>query len=246
VAGLSALHELDLDRVEADDEGLRSLLRASMPCLRSLDIGGNQVSSAGLRSLVDASLPQLERLAARGNWFAEDSIWDILAGGFWPQLRTLDINGDGSEPEQLIRAQGLFAAMTHLNLSSCRLGDTGADALSATPFLRLESLRLAYNRIGVNGARALARAPLPDLVDLDLSVNDLGDEGLRALMEARWWHQLERLTLVNNQLTDPGVALLAERLPARIQEFDVGSPRGVGADALSRLRDALTARRGAP
>lgn len=239
-----ALRELDLERVGADDEGLRSLLRAGLPSLRSLDIGGNQVSLAGLRSLVEASLPQLARLGARGNWFADDSIWDVLAGGFWPQLRSLDINGDGSQPERLIPAQGLFAAISHLNLSSCRLGDAGADALSATAFSRLESLRLAYNRIGVRGARALVRATLPDLVDLDLSVNELGDEGLRFLVEARWWHQLERLTLVNNQLTEASLAHLAERLPLRIQEVDVGSPHGVGAEALSRLRDALAARRG--
>jgi hypothetical protein len=230
-----AVRKLELNNIDADDEGIESLLASNMPHLEHLDVSGNAITLAGLEQLVAASLPELRHLSARGTKYRDEPIWSVLAEARWPHLAHLDISGD---PDDLCRASALFASVASLDLNDSHLGDRGTAALAALPFARLSKLSLAYNRIGVDGARALARAPLPDLRELELSVNVFGDAGLQALTEAPWWPQLRRLSLVNVELTDAGLDTLAARLPPLLDRLDVVLSR-FGAASAQRLRAAL-------
>jgi hypothetical protein len=235
-----ATRKLELNNIGADDEGIGSLLASTMPHLGHLDVSGNAITRAGLQKLVAASLPELRHLSARGAKFDDEAIWAVLAEARWPLLEHLDIRSDGSDPDELCRASALFASAASLDLGDCRLGDRGTAALAALPFSRLSKLHLAYNRIGVDGARALAGAALPDLRELDLSVNVFGDAGLHALTEAPWWRRLRRLSLVNIELTDAGVDVLAAAVPPAIEELGV-SVRRFGEASVARLQAAMPA-----
>jgi hypothetical protein len=98
----------------------------------------------------------------------------------------------------------------HLNLRNCAIGPAGAQALAASPRLKLAA-------------------------SLDLSGNSLGDLGVRALAASEHLGNVRRLALRQNHFGDPGaLALAASPLMAQLAFLDVSTNRltRTGVDAL--------------
>lgn len=117
--------------------------------LTALGLGGEDdnghLDIHGIRALVASPhLGRLESLDLSGNWLNAEAFAHFLTAANLPALRTL-------------------------NLRSVGIGDEGAVALAAVPWVsRMKVLDLAKNGIGDSGARALAAAPLASIENLDL------------------------------------------------------------------------------
>jgi uncharacterized protein (TIGR02996 family) len=99
----------------------------------------------------------------------------LLAGPHLRRLRAVRLSGNWPG-DRLVRRLAKcpdLGAVRELDLSRCRLTDTGALDLVRAPALeKLTSLRLAWNRLGVFGLDELATAPgIAALARLDVTGN---------------------------------------------------------------------------
>jgi uncharacterized protein (TIGR02996 family) len=164
---LSALHALRIGWNGIGDAGAGALARArGLPHLRALDVTLNLIGPEGVRTLADS--PVLSRLDTL--MLGHNSIGPIGALA-------------------LARSGPLSAAsrLTTLDLTGCELGDGGAQALAAAPWMaHVQRLSFGDNGIGGEGAEALATSPyLERVVHLNLAGNRLTDED-RFTLRARF------------------------------------------------------------
>ena len=118
---------------------------------------------------------------------------------------------------------------------------------------KLMGLNLICNSIGNQGVAALAASlrKLPGLESLGLGFCEIGDEGMASLLDNLGkddFKKLERLFLVNNNITDAGCARLVSTLDAvgmpKLEHVALAGSRGARAnpasiDACNAVNDAI-------
>jgi Leucine-rich repeat (LRR) protein len=131
--------------------------------------------------------------------------------------------------------------LRRLDIGSCDLDDAGAAVLASIEMPELAHLDLSYNQLTDKGIAQLAASTWPRLKYLDVSVNPIGDRGVAALTRMPWWNTLETIKLVRVELTDAGLATLAQAAPPNVRELSVGPREWYSQDAYDRLRAAVPA-----
>jgi uncharacterized protein (TIGR02996 family) len=235
---LTAVEELDLSEADAygrygedpiiDSGGLEALATwPGMTRVRSLTLSGNYVGQEGLRALLRSPHTiGLKELVLRGSGLTGEAMQEF----------------DDARPELQLDV---------LDLGENLLRDLGAMDLATAPCLReLKVLELDRCELPLSAARRLAKAKfLGSLRRLNVDSNSFGPEGLHALLEKKP-NELHTLQMVDNDLGDKGVSLLAKS-PASNKLLEVNlAENGLGdraAKALStseQLRNLLILRLG--
>src|SRR5262249_47962088 len=140
---------------------------ASLPLLnlRVLDLCINSIGGEGIAALVRSPhLGKLEDFDIGFNDLTDAGVAELIGSGLFTQLKRLALasNPWGEATAQAFR-RAPPSALADLNLYSCRVGASDAQALAASP--------------------ALAQ-----LEELDLSKNELRDAGLEELAWRSWEH----------------------------------------------------------
>jgi len=143
--------------------------------------------------------------------------------------RCVSLSISGKSGEQLARVMADHAAalehVTHLDLTSARLGEKGAKVLAATgAFANVTHLKLG--RCDLDGAamEALAESPLmAGLVALDLEGNPLGLQGSEALVASL--ETVRRLSLARCTVGEEGAMAVAGAAMPVLEELDVSWTR---------------------
>ncbi|QDU92878.1 hypothetical protein [Lignipirellula cremea] len=212
---LGQLTHLAFDDVEIGEAGLRNLLSSGkLRQLKNLALGGARLGEQGLLPLLQCQdLSGLEELNLERNLDLGPAIGRLAVSSL-KGLRRLSLascyggweDGFRSFVEQLA-----LPRLEALNLANNELGDAGARALAAAPWLaRLKELNIAQCGVTVAGMQALAASRyLDQLTHLDCSENDLSEGGLAALVSARNL-RLEGLTAIDCQLEAADVQALAK------------------------------------
>ena len=246
--------------------GLRTPLRAALAVLkerharavtlcRKLGTGFQTYSCAVLRDAEE--LDWWERGLTTGDL----ATLGMLLPKWLPRLRGLRLYGNcicdaGIQALCAGMCRGAAPALNYISLTLNHFGPAGAEALAAAlrtgAMPRLEKLVLGDIPIGNQGMAALA-APLrklPALKQLYLYKCGIDDEGLASLFANLGkddFKALSHLYLMDNTITDVGVARLAAAidaggLPALIWNNHVLCDNPVTEDAIKAVRDALRKR----
>jgi uncharacterized protein (TIGR02996 family) len=200
------------DPVRAD--GAAALARSPyLGRLRELNLQRNDIGDEGLRMLCDASwLPGLVRLNLVDNGLGEDGL-TALAGAHLSALTDLRLGGNrpGRGLTPLVHSH-VAEQLTDLDVSGCNLSPSDLACLLESPRLcRLTHLDLGCNPLGLEGARLLAGSPLlGQLTSLFLDRCDLGDEGVGALIDSPHLAKHPALNLQRNGLSERSSRLLVE------------------------------------
>jgi uncharacterized protein (TIGR02996 family) len=168
------LHRLNCSCCEFGDTA-GELLAASpmLPGLRDLDFTGNEWTARAVRALAGAPGLALTHLDLSLNNIGDEGVIALASCRGLAGLRALRLGSFDYEDE-------------------VRIGDAGARALAAGPWVGLEELDLSYHAIGNEGALALARSEvLAGLHRLDMSgpMALYGEEG-RAALRARFGNRV--------------------------------------------------------
>src|SRR5436190_9963576 len=117
-----------------------------------------------------------------------------------------------------LTASAHLSRARYLDLSSNRLGDSGARTLASSAQLcGVRGLNLSCTGMGDAGAQALAQSPhLGALMELYLSNNRIGDAGGRALAASTRLGGLERLFLDCNAIQAAGEEELSRRFGRKV------------------------------
>jgi uncharacterized protein (TIGR02996 family) len=140
---------------------------------------------------------------------------ELLASLFQLQLSNIhslaiEYTPIGVEGAKLLAACPTLVQLRALDLRYDYLRDDAIEALCASSFTQLESLKLQRNRIGSQGARALAANPaLARMTTLDLRENQIGPEGAQALAGSANLARLESLYLYFNDVGLDGARALS-------------------------------------
>jgi hypothetical protein len=129
--------------------------------------------------------------------------------------------------------------LRELDLTGCRVGDSGFKALMASRSLpRLEVLDLYGNGVGNGMAEILPEARLRSLKSLNLGSNDVNDACMLGLANTESFPSLEELCLYHNELTAIGMWMLGRWPHARgLKKLNIHSnPLGdAGVEALATI-----------
>ncbi|KAI8811165.1 hypothetical protein BJ742DRAFT_798455 [Cladochytrium replicatum] len=153
-----------------------------------------------------------------------------------PSPRTVDLSSNKLNPASITSLCTFLSTnstITHLNLSSCTLGTTGAVELSQalqTRPISLQELHVSRNDIGDIGARALGRAIRennPGLEVLSVGCNEIAPLGMKSLVEStcEGVKRLRVLEVYDNAMMEVGALALAksiERWKGTLERLDVG------------------------
>jgi uncharacterized protein (TIGR02996 family) len=186
------------------------------PALKKLDLSGNRLVAEALAPLVtSAAVAAVEDLDLSDNNLGAAGA-TVLAGGRFPNLRTLHLLRTGPQGEGVAALAGadFFPELRSLSLGGNNLSPAAASALVDSPAgeLQLRVLDLRDNRIGDRGAKALANSRhLAHLIKLDLAESRIGDAGAKALADSPHLDGLLDLNLYGNNISSRA----AERLYAR-------------------------------
>ncbi|HEX2686159.1 MAG TPA: hypothetical protein VHN14_06055 [Kofleriaceae bacterium] len=234
-------HVLEIPNTHATIDDLRALMSVPLPQLEHLNITNNIFENAGFDVLVERPLPALTDLEIRACRFTDGYAWRGLSRAQWPSLRRLDLQDTLSDPLVLIAAAPVLRGLRRLEIGSCDLDDACAAVLASIEMPELAHLDLSYNQLTDKGIAQLAASTWPRLKYLDVSVNPIGDRGVAALTRMPWWNTLETIKLVRVELTDAGLATLAQAAPRNVRELSVGPREWYSQDAYDRLRAAVPA-----
>jgi uncharacterized protein (TIGR02996 family) len=181
---LSGLQQLTLDQcLRLTPAAIRALAAASwFRGLRLLDLG--ELDGSAFEELCRVEpLSDLHTLEVDGSTFPTAS-WRVFARSTtFPRLTSFR-NGTemaAGQTEAFAETDGLKIAI--LNMSTCGIGNDGAQALAQAPWLNsLSRLNLAFNNLTAGGIAAIAGSRrLTGLRYLDVSANAPGIGGLRAI-----------------------------------------------------------------
>ncbi|XP_055501429.1 NACHT, LRR and PYD domains-containing protein 3-like isoform X2 [Leucoraja erinacea] len=195
--------------------------------LQELDVGSNRMGKAGLRILSTAlkdSRCRLQKLGLNnsstfdfgmmGSYLEETGVevlCDVLRSPNCT-LTCLELASNNltqKNYKELTSAMRVNRTLTHLDLSSNVIQDTGMNVLSMAlmdPSCSIQSLRFSDTKLTPTCCEKLANVLITNqtLRELDLSMNALGDSGVQALSIAlkNPRCQLETLGLKQTSLTD--------------------------------------------
>ncbi|WP_157878689.1 hypothetical protein [Streptomyces chattanoogensis] len=127
------------------------------------------------------------------------------------------IGDPGAEALSAAASGGRIAT---LDLRYCAIGDAGLAALAASPnFAAVRRLRLQCNAVTGEGARSLGG--FRHLTELDLRYNPIGEDGADALLAAPFVGSLTRLLLYRDDVSAAGVKKLASapQLPTALRSY---------------------------
>ncbi|KAI0208697.1 hypothetical protein LSAT2_006620 [Lamellibrachia satsuma] len=134
-------------------------------------------------------------------------------------LQVLNLSHNSLRPEGMKRLQRFIvkaSLLTHLDLSSCELGNVGVSVLSEYFMcVPLCYLRLSDNNIGDNGLLKMVRnfKYVPTLEWLDIAGNKLTDKSVVVLgTDLATLPNLRSLDLRNNEIGDAGVKAISASL----------------------------------
>jgi uncharacterized protein (TIGR02996 family) len=216
--------------------------------VRSLTCTGAHGNPLGLALGRCPSLRGLTSLELHDDRLDDDGFTDLVETGaknlrgltrLWLQLPE-------AGPGAARALAGTPTALEVLWIDAGRIGDWGAEAFAACPYLaRLRELRLPHQEIGPAGARALARSQhLLRLRELDLADNPIGPIGVRSLAESAW-PVLTKLNLHGCKIGDAGAEEFAAsaRLPALVElklgNNGIGTAGAVALSRSERLRELV-------
>ena len=189
---------LDLSRNNLNDTHGALLANAlkENTALKELRLSGNRIGTAGVTALAEEGLrysKTLQHLSLRGNPVLSDGVKAIAAA---ISGRCDDDHDDDEEEEEEEGRCSSRCRLMRLDLSWCRVGDTGAKALADS--LRSRASAEKRNRSS------------PSLIDLDIGFCGIGSAGFEALGDAlRYNNTLTRLVLCGNYIRDPVSATYA-------------------------------------
>jgi len=112
---------------------------------------------------------------------------------------------------KIMTADDRLENVTSLNLSTNKIGKTGADYIANNKyFSKLTELNLEFNRIGAEGVASIAKGPfMKNLIKLNLSSNSyIGSDGCIAIANSEMLKKLTYLNLEGNNILDNGIQSL--------------------------------------
>jgi len=161
------------------------------------------------------------------------------------ELRECDFLSHKGNQLLLGEALRVNSGLTTLYITSCQLGDQGAQAIAEAFHTKstLQQLGLNDNRLGDQGAQAIAEAlhGNSSLISLNLRSNSIGDRGARAIATALHTNStLQSLDLQDNEIGDQGAQVLAGALASNssLQLFNIMDNKidSFGIKALGRVQ----------
>ncbi|MGW1373942.1 hypothetical protein ACWD6P_06610 [Streptomyces sp. NPDC002446] len=126
----------------------------------------------------------------------------------------------GDPGAQALTAATASGRIEALDLRYCRMGNAGVAALAASPnFAAVRRLHLQRNAVTAEGVRSLGG--FRHLTELDLRYNRIGETGAEALLAAPFVGSLQRLLLHRDDVSDPGARKLASapQLPTALRSY---------------------------
>ena len=227
----------------ATDAGLDAL--ASLPVIaharcRALRLSGLELGAAELNAMFVGPLgDRVRRLDVSQRW---TTISDAMV---WPALEALALSHglqDADVTTLLLGHQGQqLHGLRELDLRYNALGDRAIDAIVATPFTQLASLKLDVpDATAAAGIAALRRAPqLRRLTELALDWNHSVELGAEALVDLAGFAHLTSLTL-ELTATAPALKAMYAALEAPLERLHVRAS-GAGTDVLPPFERAAFA-----
>lgn len=247
---LTGLRELRLESNGVGSAGVRALTEAAtLTGLEKLDLSGPGyyeeyyenpiIGMAGMAALAGwPGLASVRSLTLSGSDVRPEGLRALLRSPHAGALTDLSLRAgrlDGQAMAELASAQPGIRLET-LDLGENVILDPGAEYVALAPCLAdLKVLNLDRCEVSTSGARLFAEKAtfLGGLRRLDVSHNHFGPTGLVALLE-REPPSLHTLQMSDNNLSDAGVALLAESkgsntlLEVDLSRNDIG-PTGIKA-----------------
>jgi uncharacterized protein (TIGR02996 family) len=165
---LSPVRALSLRGEELGDAEAAALARSPhFGHLRALDLRGNRLTEAGLVTLMaPAIFPRLEELNLAYNRIGDD-LGAFLSSPGPPQLRQLDLSGNGIAGPGARRLAGpsWLSRLAELSLAQNEMGEADLERLAASPHLAgVRSLNLSHYRVPEPAARLLRERYGPRVV----------------------------------------------------------------------------------
>lgn len=222
-----ALESLVLTKCKITDDGARAIAGAPWAStFASLTVGMNNIGPAGCAALAGApGLVSLTALNLEGNLVGDEGAAAIAASETLSSLRVLTLrdNEITSRGAESLAASKNAEELTELNIdTNSGLGDAGARALAASPYLgkKLEKLSLSDCELTVDGVRALGDASFPALDRLYLRGTRFSAEDMNVFIEGPLFEKLRTLSVgyyspVSD--VDGGKAMLTGHMGNRVQ-----------------------------
>jgi uncharacterized protein (TIGR02996 family) len=199
--------------------------------LRSLDLQAVELTHGDCMDLVEtAALADLERLSLRGNPLPPNWIEEVLEGGYWSELRYLDLADIANLGPALSRALPRVSdehRFLGLDLSGIAFRSNELKRMLAADCLaELEELHFRWSG-GTMWPGALTHLelsyvlPWEQLRILDLEGQGVGPEGVREIVQGSHAANLRWLGLARNHLGADGASLLCNDRDLELFFLDV-------------------------
>ncbi|XP_072891315.1 NACHT, LRR and PYD domains-containing protein 12-like [Hemitrygon akajei] len=229
--GLHKCQELRLGENELGDAGVKivsAALRNPECKIQKLRLGDVGLTDSGVEDLASAlsTNPSLTELDMSENKLGDAGVKLVSAALRNPEckiqkLELIDVGLTDSGAEDLVSAVITNTALTELNPSNNKLGDSGVKLVSAAlrnPECKMQKLGLRDVGLTDSGAEDLVSALSTNtsLTELDMSENELGDAGVKLVSAALRNPEckIQKLWLTRVSLTDSGAEDLASALSA--------------------------------
>lgn len=186
-----------------------------------------RLTSRMLRQEVHNSVSSISMAGLAEQHFSLSQHSQILVGGSWPCLTSLDLTGVSLSSQSIAHlGQGHWPLLTNLNLSRAQLDPKSIRCLTQLNLRQLQSLNLSWNWLTDTAAVQLRKADWPNLRHLSLRFNLLRAPGVAAISRSSW-PLLHSLNLRSNFLDSKATAQLVQGHWPLLEHLDLRSTRGI-------------------
>jgi len=228
---LPAVEALNVSVCSLGSAGIAALARCeAMASVRALDLRGNEAGWKGAKALANGVLRPKE--LAFGHNELKPKGAALLAGAPWfAELEALDVRFDGLKLEGARTLLDAGEGLREIVLADNGLGKSMKELAALPSLARLEKLDLDRNGIDGEGANALFASPHLKVKTLVLSGNDMRG----AVLQGPVFESVEELEVERTKLGDEGIVTLVQGAPSpalRIVKVRASKATAASVDAI--------------
>ena len=228
-------NKLNLNNCHIRDHGMNIIHqylcgdKANKQEIKEINLGNNDLTGASSHLIADIiSHLQPHTLMLYNNNIT--NVRDISTAVInTSTVKMLNMESNNLTAQKAVAISNMMICLEKLNMHSNRLGDHGAELLSAegiTNTKTLRALNISDNKIGPSGTTAIANALRNNtsLEELDISHNKLGDHGAQLLSEGITnTKTLRVLNISGNNIGPSGTTAIANTLTnnTSLEELDI-------------------------